>query len=184
MLKFSEVGNRRKSDTSVEVGGKAAQQLQIGVAVHRNHPILRRTRAPGRGGLMRMICPERADAKKHRLAKGSSGGRSPAFDAEAYNSRDMVERCINRLKLSSSRHAVRQARLQLPDRSARCLHRTLALIRQTDPSSRSHVRSVAWPRAHHRSRKKSAGTIVEPWVLSSPSIHLDFTFRTRLALNS
>ncbi len=45
-----------------------------------------------------MICPERQDAKKHRLAKGRKGGRPPAFDAQAYKGRNVVERCINRLK--------------------------------------------------------------------------------------
>lgn len=47
---------------------------------------------------IRCICPEREDAKKHRLAKGSRGGRPPAFDAEAYKGRNVVERCVNRLK--------------------------------------------------------------------------------------
>ena len=30
------------------------------------------------------VCPEREDAKKARLKKGSRGGRPPKFDAEAY----------------------------------------------------------------------------------------------------
>lgn len=44
------------------------------------------------------ISPEREDAKKQRLAKGSKGGRPPAFDQQAYKGRNVVERCINRLK--------------------------------------------------------------------------------------
>ncbi len=44
------------------------------------------------------ISPEREDAKKFRLAKGSKGGRPPAFDKQAYKGRNVVERCINRLK--------------------------------------------------------------------------------------
>ncbi len=53
--------------------------------------VLRKRRIP-------CICPERKDAKKARLAKGSRGGRPPALDAEAYKGRNVVERCINRLK--------------------------------------------------------------------------------------
>lgn len=44
------------------------------------------------------ISPEREDAKKHRLAKGAKGGRPPFCDQEAYKGRNVVERCINRLK--------------------------------------------------------------------------------------
>ncbi len=33
-----------------------------------------------------------------RLAKGSKGGRPPAFDQQAYKGRNVIERCINRLK--------------------------------------------------------------------------------------
>lgn len=47
---------------------------------------------------IRCISPEREDAKKHRLAKGSKGGRPPACDIEAYKGRNVIERCINRLK--------------------------------------------------------------------------------------
>ena len=45
-----------------------------------------------------LVCPERKDAKRNRLAKGSKGGRPPAFDAQAYKGRNVVERCVNRLK--------------------------------------------------------------------------------------
>lgn len=44
------------------------------------------------------ICPERKDARLHRLARGARGGRPPAFDAQAYKGRNVVERGINRLK--------------------------------------------------------------------------------------
>ena len=47
---------------------------------------------------IRCISPEREDAKKHRLAKGSKGGRPPTYDTEAYKERNVIERCINRLK--------------------------------------------------------------------------------------
>ena len=45
-----------------------------------------------------LVCPERKDARRNRLRKGSRGGRPPAFDAVAYRGRNVVERCINRLK--------------------------------------------------------------------------------------
>ena len=44
------------------------------------------------------MTPEREDAKKARLKKGSRGGRPPKFDAEAYKGRQVVERNINRFK--------------------------------------------------------------------------------------
>lgn len=42
--------------------------------------------------------PERSDQVANRLRRGSQGGRPPAFDAEAYKHRNVVERCFNRLK--------------------------------------------------------------------------------------
>lgn len=42
--------------------------------------------------------PEPADQQKHRARRGAKGGRPPAFDAEAYKQRNVVERAINKLK--------------------------------------------------------------------------------------
>lgn len=42
--------------------------------------------------------PEPADQRKNRLRRGRRGGRPPAFDAEAYKERNVVERAINKLK--------------------------------------------------------------------------------------
>ena len=42
--------------------------------------------------------PEKTDQQKARAAKGSAGGRPPAFHAEAYKEPSSVERPINKLK--------------------------------------------------------------------------------------
>jgi transposase len=56
------------------------------------------TRAAMRERRIPFTCPERSDQIKHRRAKGSSGGRPPAFDQVVYAGRNVVERCFNRLK--------------------------------------------------------------------------------------
>jgi transposase len=47
---------------------------------------------------IRHVIPERCDQIARRAAKGSRGGRPPAFDKVAYKKRNVVERCFNRLK--------------------------------------------------------------------------------------
>jgi transposase len=42
--------------------------------------------------------PEPADQQAHRLRRGANGGRPPQFDPEGYKQRNIVERCINKLK--------------------------------------------------------------------------------------
>jgi transposase len=42
--------------------------------------------------------PERADQQAGRRRRGSHGGRPPAFNPAAYRRRNVVERCIGRLK--------------------------------------------------------------------------------------
>jgi transposase len=44
------------------------------------------------------VIPEPADQIRNRLARGSRGGRPPAFDTEGYKQRNTVERTFNRLK--------------------------------------------------------------------------------------
>ncbi|KOV85297.1 transposase [Nocardia sp. NRRL S-836] len=56
------------------------------------------TRTALRRRRIKATIPERVDQIAHRKAKGSAGGRPPAFDPGLYRLRNMVERCFNRLK--------------------------------------------------------------------------------------
>jgi transposase len=42
--------------------------------------------------------PEPSDQVRHRLRRGSKGGRPPAFDSAAYRDRNTVERAFNQLR--------------------------------------------------------------------------------------
>lgn len=44
---------------------------------------------------VKTVIPQRADEIGHRKRRGSAGGRPPAFDAEAYKGRNVVERSFN-----------------------------------------------------------------------------------------
>lgn len=56
------------------------------------------TRAQLRQKRIAHTIPERSDQIARRKAKGSSGGRPPAFDTETYKDRNTVERGFSRLK--------------------------------------------------------------------------------------
>jgi putative transposase len=56
------------------------------------------TRAELRSRRIKHTIPERSDQIARRKAKGSTGGRPPAFDADLYRLRNTVERGFNRLK--------------------------------------------------------------------------------------
>jgi transposase len=58
----------------------------------------RTTRAHLRRRGITATIPEKADQQKARAAKGSTGGRPPAFDAASYKQCNTVERAINKLK--------------------------------------------------------------------------------------
>jgi transposase len=58
----------------------------------------RKTRHYLRRRRIKATIPEKSDQQKTRAAKGSAGGRPPAFDAESYKQRNTVERAINKLK--------------------------------------------------------------------------------------
>ncbi|GAA1314261.1 hypothetical protein GCM10009610_35360 [Pseudonocardia xinjiangensis] len=56
------------------------------------------TRAALRHRKIPFTSPERTDQISRRHAKGSRGGRPPAFNPAIYTGRNVVERCFNRLK--------------------------------------------------------------------------------------
>jgi len=56
------------------------------------------TRSQLRSRKIKHTIPERSDQIARRKAKGSAGGRPPAFDADLYGLRNIVERGFNRLK--------------------------------------------------------------------------------------
>ncbi len=60
-----------------------------------SHPSTRRSLRAMRIG---NTIPERSDQVQRRKAKGSAGGRPPAFDKDLYRQRNTVERGFNRLK--------------------------------------------------------------------------------------
>lgn len=77
-----------------------------------SHPSTRQALRRRRIGF---VSPERADQVAHRQAKGSRGGRPPAFDRDVYKRRNVVERCFNRLKQFrdlATRYAKRAAYFQ------------------------------------------------------------------------
>lgn len=56
------------------------------------------TRARLREMRIRHTIPEKSDQVAWRKARGSAGGRPPAFDPQTYRQRNTVERGFNRLK--------------------------------------------------------------------------------------
>jgi transposase len=58
----------------------------------------RRIRAKLHRRRIKTTIPERIDQQAHRARKGSQGGRPPQFDPKTYKGRNVIERCINKLK--------------------------------------------------------------------------------------
>jgi transposase len=55
-------------------------------------------RADLRRRRIKTTIPERVDQQANRARRGSQGRRPPQFDPETENGRNVVERCINKLK--------------------------------------------------------------------------------------
>ncbi|GHA17258.1 hypothetical protein GCM10010389_64450 [Streptomyces echinoruber] len=75
---------------------------------------------------IRAVIPQPSDQVRHRLRRGRTGGRPPAFDAETYKQRNAVERCVNRLKQGRGL-AMRTDKLALTYQAA--LHLAALLLR-------------------------------------------------------
>jgi transposase len=96
--------------------GQAGDKSQLlplldGIHVGRDRPGRPRCRPE----VVILVCPERDDQIAHRAAKGSRGGRPPAFDTDPYKQRTVVERCFNKLtqfRDLATRHAKRTAYYQ------------------------------------------------------------------------
>ncbi len=79
------------------------------------------TRTALRRRWIKHTIPERDDQIARRKAKGSAGGRPPAFDAAIYKQRNTVERGFNRLKQwRASPRATTNTLLDLSRRRSPC----------------------------------------------------------------
>ena len=84
------------ADIAVPTGGRPRSRPTVVVADKAySHPS---TRQALRGKGIRVVIPQRRDQIAHRRARGSRGGRPPAFDTAAYRGRNVVERAFGRLK--------------------------------------------------------------------------------------
>ena len=84
-LKVARTGpGRPRTRPDRLLGDKAYSNRKIRAHLHR------------RG--IKATIPEKSDQREARVAKGSAGGRPPAFEPESYTQRNTVERTINKLK--------------------------------------------------------------------------------------
>lgn len=74
------------------------------------------------------VIPERDDQKQNRKRRGSKGGRPPAFDANKYRGRNVVERSFNTMKQWRGL-ATRYDKLGIVYRSAVVLNGVIAWLK-------------------------------------------------------
>lgn len=78
---------------------------------------------------IRAAIPEPADQQGHRQRRGSRGGRPPAFNAEAYKGRNVIERRFCHLKQWRAL-ATRYDKLAITYRAAAVLNAVIAWTRR------------------------------------------------------
>jgi transposase len=85
------------AETRSRLSAAENERVRISAAADRaySHPS---TRAALRARGIAFTCPERIDQSTRRAAKGSSGGRPPAFHQAIYAGPNVIERCFARLK--------------------------------------------------------------------------------------
>ncbi len=84
-LKVERIGRGRPRTTPDAVVGDKAYSA-------RSHRVLLRSRG------IKAVIPEPSDQIQNRRRRGSHGGRPPAFDADTYRGRNVVERSFNTVK--------------------------------------------------------------------------------------
>ena len=85
-----------------------------------------RTMLAGRG--IKAVIPQKSNEIAARQRKGSAGGRPPAFDAETYKGRNVVERSFNTAKQWRGL-ATRYDKLAITYRAAAVLHACIQWLR-------------------------------------------------------
>ena len=75
-----------------------------------------------------MVIPQPSDQVRHRLARGSAGGRPPSFDAARYRDRNVVERSYTLMKQWRGL-ATRYDKLASIYRAAAVLHAVISWCR-------------------------------------------------------